>query len=151
MPANPDYVDLFRAFNAADARYLVVGGYAVIFHTEPRYTKDIDIWVEPTAENAPRVYRALAEFGAPLEGLSTRDLTDPLLVYQIGIEPNRVDVIMGVPGLDFEPAYLRAVRTTYGGEAIRIVSLADLITAKRAAGRLQDLLDVERLTEKQKG
>ena len=123
MGSNPDFRDLFCELNAADARYLIVGAYAVIYHTEPRYTKDIDIWVEPTVGNAARVHAALSRFGAPVDTLSVDDLTDPHLIYQVGIEPNRIDILMA----------------------------DDLITAKRAAGRLQDQLDLKRLEEKKSG
>jgi hypothetical protein len=136
--------------NAADVRFLVVGGYAVIFYTEPRYTKDIDIWVEPSEDNSRRVYEALAAFGAPLEGVSADDFRDAHLVYQIGVEPNRIDVLMGIGGVDFGGAYGRSTATTYGGQPIRVISLDDLIAGKRAVGRLQDQLDVERLTEKKR-
>lgn len=150
MGANPDFVDLFKAFNAADVRYVLVGGYAVIFHTEPRYTKDIDVWIDPTRENAARAFRALAEFGAPLDGITIADLSDPHMIYQVGMEPNRIDIIMGVPGLEFAAAHARSVASSYGGQPIRVLALEDLVKAKRAAGRSQDLLDLERLGEKQR-
>jgi hypothetical protein len=145
MAVNPDFRELFSALNAAEARYLVVGAYAVIHYTDPRYTKDLDIWIEPRPENAACVLKALAAFGAPVAGLSTTNLCDPDMVLQIGIEPNRVDVLMGIEGLEFSAAWKRAERATYGGEPIRIVGLDDLLAAKRAAGRAQDRLDVERL------
>jgi len=145
MSVNTDFADLFRTLNGADARYLVVGAYAVIFHAEPRYTKDIDLWVEPTRENAERVFRALAEFGAPLEGVGVESFQDHELVYQIGIEPNRIDILMGIGGLDFTAAWERAVLSRYGEQPIRVLALDDLILAKRASGRPQDLLDLERL------
>jgi hypothetical protein len=148
MGANSDFVELFRTFNTAEVRFLVVGGYAVIFHTEPRYTKEIDIWIDPTPENAGRAYRALADFGAPLDGVTTADLTDQRMIYQIGVEPNRIDIIMGVPGIDFGPAFERSVATSYGGQPIRVLALDDLVTAKKAAGRARDLLDVESLEQK---
>ena len=148
MGANSDYLDLFRELNEGSVRFLVVGGYAVIFHTEPRYTKDVDVWVEPSAENANRVFAALQAFGAPLEGVRPQDFTDTHLIYQIGVEPNRIDVIMGVPGLDFAPAYERANRASYGSQPIRVLSLDDLVSSKKAAARPQDLVDVERLEEK---
>lgn len=146
MPANPDFADLFRTFNASEVRYLVVGAYAVAYHGHPRYTKDLDIWVEPTAQNASRVYQSLAEFGAPMVGVTPADFMDPHLVYQIGIEPNRIDVLMGLGDLPFDACFQRASPSTYAGYAIRILSLDDLISAKRSCGRPQDLLDVERLS-----
>ena len=96
---NRDFRDLFSAFNDADVRYLVVGAYAVIHYTEPRYTKDLDIWVEPSQDNAVRVYRSLASFGAPMDNLGVDDLSNPDVVFQIGIEPNRIDTLMGLGDL----------------------------------------------------
>ena len=142
---NPDFKELLSAFNAADARSLIVGAYAVIHYSEPRYTKDLDIWIEPTAENAARVMRALAEFGAPLEGLRVEDLCDREMVYQIGIEPNRIDILMGISGLEFAEVWPRAEATNYGSIPVRLLSLDDLIAAKRAAARPQDLLDLKKL------
>jgi len=124
----------------------VVGAYAVAFHGHPRYTKDLDVWVDPDEGNALRVFRALAEFGAPLEGVTVSDFSKPGLVYQIGIEPNRVDILMGLGGLDFDACYQRAAVSSFSGVPIRVLSLDDLVMAKKNAGRPQDLLDVQRLT-----
>jgi hypothetical protein len=145
MPVNSDFRDLFSTLRAAEARYLVVGAYAVVHHTEPRYTKDLDIWTEPTLENAERVLRALARFGAPVAELRAIDLCDPETVYQIGIEPNRIDLLTALPALEFGAAWERGVPTTYGGVEIRVLGLEDLILTKRTLARPQDLLDVERL------
>jgi hypothetical protein len=145
MAVNPDFRDLFSALNAAEARFLVVGAYAVIHHTDPRYTKDLDVWVEPEPGNAARVFEALATFGAPLAELTLADLCNPEMVFQIGIEPNRIDILMGLEGVSFFAAWEGSASSTYGGEPIRILGIQDLLVAKRAAGRPQDLLDVERL------
>ncbi len=147
MPVNPDFRDLFRTLNEEKAEFLVAGAHAVIYHTEPRYTKDLDIWVNPTPENARRVYRALARFGAPLQGISEADFCDPDLVYQVGVAPNRIDVLMGVSGVDFPSAWADRVASTYGGIPILIMGKSTLIAAKGAAGRPQDLLDLERLQQ----
>jgi hypothetical protein len=92
-----DYKDLLRSLNAAGVRYLVVGGYAVMIYTEPSFTKDLDIWTDPTLENAQALFRALSEFGAPLKGISPRDFTEPEIFYQMGVEPVRVDVLTSLP------------------------------------------------------
>src|SRR5687767_1903586 len=115
MSVNSDFRDLLRELNAADARYLVIGAYAVIFHSEPRFTKDADVWVEPSRENAERVWRALTSFGAPLADLTIEDLGRPGIVYQIGVPPNRIDIVTSIEAVQFSAAWLGRVETTYGG------------------------------------
>jgi hypothetical protein len=146
MDVNRDFSELLSALNDAGAQYLVVGAHAVAYYTEPRYTKDFDLWVAASARNAERVWAALAQFGAPLKGMQRADFANPDLVYQMGVEPNRVDVLMGIDGVTFATAWRNRVRTSYGGIPIFVLGYADLLRAKRAAGRPQDLLDLERLT-----
>src|SRR5215510_5785228 len=98
---NPDFVDLLRAFNAADVRFLVVGAYALALHGRPRATGDLDVWIEATPENAPRVMGALAAFGAPLAQLSVDDFAREGIVYQLGVEPRRIDILTKLTGLSF--------------------------------------------------
>jgi hypothetical protein len=125
--------------------FLVVGGYAVIRYTEPRYTKDLDLWIEPTPENADRCFRALAAFGAPLAGLGPLDFTQQGYVYQMGVPPMRVDVLMSLGGLAFTGAFDRRIVIEFDGLHIPVLSKEDLIASKLAAGRPQDLIDVELL------
>ena len=99
MKPNSDFKELLNLFNQQQVRYLVVGGYAVIYHTEPRYTKDLDLWISVEADNAARVYRALQQFGALLVGITEQDFQVPGVVYQMGRPPARVDIIMGLKGL----------------------------------------------------
>lgn len=146
MELNSDLTELLKSLNAARVRYIVVGAHAVVHYTEPRYTKDLDLWVEPSAENARRVYGVLAAFGAPLQGISESDFANPDLVYQVGIEPNRVDFMMGLEAVRFETAWRNKVATALGSVRINILSRQDLIRNKRATGRPQDMLDVHRLT-----
>lgn len=150
---NSDFKDLLKALNEAKARYLVVGGYAVIKHTEPRYTKDLDVWVSPDTENAKKVYSALENFGAPLEGVTISDFTDTSIVYHMGRAPARIDVLMSLKGLDFEGSWAKRVEAAFGDVTTQFLSARDLITNKRLVGRAQDLMDVESLllAEKQKG
>jgi uncharacterized nucleotidyltransferase DUF6036 len=145
MPVNPDFRDLFAALRDADARHLVVGSLAVTYHASPRYSKDIDLWVDPAPENARRVWAALERFGAPLDQLTVQDLSAPETVFQIGVEPNRIDLLTSIAGLSFEAAWQHRVESTYAGIPIYLIGLDDLITAKRSAGRPQDLLDIELL------
>lgn len=151
VPANPDFRDLFSIFNDEGVEYLVAGAHAVIYFSEPRYTKDLDVWVNPDQGNAERVYRALSRFGAPLQGISVEDFTEKDLVYQIGIEPNRIDVLMGVKGVDFQAAWETREDSTYDGVPIHIMGKDSLVKAKEAAGRPQDLLDLEKLRQQERG
>ncbi len=145
MALNSDFKELLSILNEAQAKYLVVGGYAVIEHTEPRYTKDLDIWISLERDNAERVYAALKQFGAPLTDITVDDFTDPNTVYHMGRPPARVDVLMGLAGLDFESAWGRRVEGSYGEVTTQFLSIEDLIINKRAVGRPQDLMDVENL------
>ncbi len=144
---NRDFRDLLAAFAARDARCLVVGGYAVTFHSRPRFTKDLDIWVDATPTNAMRVVAALLSFGAPLaaQGVDAKDFERPGVVYQMGVPPNRIDVLTAVDGLEFDACWLRRATSTYGDVAVAYLGREDLIVNKRKVGRPQDLLDVRAL------
>ena len=143
MPVNPDFRDLFAALNAAGARYLLVGGYAVAFHARPRFTKDLDIWAEPDPANAARVYEALRRFGAPLQELATSDLEQPGTVFQIGVPPNRIDIVTAIDGVGFSEAWPDRAETKYGDEIVPVIGRRHLIQNKRATSRPQDQLDLE--------
>jgi hypothetical protein len=133
---------------------LIVGGYAVAAHGRPRATKDLDVWVEASPENAPRVMQALRAFGAPLHGLTERDLETPEVGLQIGVPPQRIDVLTRVSGISFEDAWPNRVAVAVAPDLrLPFVGLADLLRNKRAAGRPQDVADVaalERLGRKRK-
>lgn len=145
MPASLHFKELLRKLNEHQVKYLIVGAYAVMNYTEPRYTKDLDVWVEPTRENAERVFQALADFGAPMSEVTVEDFANPDLIFQIGIAPHRIDVIMGVKGLNFVEAWPRRVETEFEDETINLVCKADLMVSKQAAGRPQDLIDLDQL------
>lgn len=145
MLVNSDFRDLLKILNDCGVRYLVAGGYAVMYYTEPRFTKDIDIWVEPTPDNAEKVWQALAEFGAPLAQVSLTDFCNKDLIYQIGVAPNRIDIMMDIPGVNFEAAWENKSESQYGDVPIFILGLDELIKAKQQAGRDQDLLDLKNL------
>jgi hypothetical protein len=150
MSQNSDFKELLSLLNEAQVRYLVVGGYAVIEHTEPRYTKDLDIWISSDKENAERTYAALKAFGAPLTNITVADFTNPELVYHMGNPPVRVDVLMGLKGLEFEVSWKNRIASTYGDVPTQFLSPQDLIVNKRLVGRSQDLVDVESLLLAQK-
>lgn len=142
---NQDFLDLLRAFAAADVRYLLVGAYALAVHGRPRATGDLDVWVDATPENAPRVMRALASFGAPLADVSEEDFAQQGVVYQIGLPPARIDVLTQLTGLSFADAWTRRVRRPFGNVEADFIGLPDFITNKRAVGRTKDLADIEGL------
>ena len=145
MLSNHDLTDLLRSMVRCEVRFLVAGGYAVMKYTEPRYTKDLDLWIATDITNARAVYSALESFGAPLLDLTPDDFAAPGHYYKMGKAPNRVDIMMSIPGVEFEDAWSRRVHVSLGDLVVPFMSLDDLILAKEAAGRPQDLLDAERL------
>ena len=145
MAINPDFRYLFAALNAAGAEYLLVGGYAVAVHAQPRFTKDMAVYVRPSAQNAARVLAALQAFGAPLGDLTAADLEHAGTVFQIGIAPNRIDVIDQISGVSFDECWAGRMSTTYAGQAVLVIGRAELLKNKLASARLQDLLDAEML------
>ena len=145
MFVNSDFSDLLRLFNAGRVRYLVIGGFAVIQYAEPRFTADLELWVGTDPGNAGAVCGALREFGAPLSGLTAGDFAEEGYFYQMGVPPVRVDVLMGIPGIGFEEAWARRVEIDFDGLPVPFISRKDLITAKRASGRPQDMIDVQSL------
>jgi len=145
MFVNSDFSDLLRHFNVGGVRYLVVGGYAVVQYAEPRYTKDLDLWISTDPLNARAVYQALRAFGAPLFGLTERDFMQEGTFYQMGVPPLRIDVLMGIPGVEFESAWQRRVEVRFDDLVVPFISRPDLIKAKLASGRPQDLIDVDLL------
>jgi predicted nucleotidyltransferase len=142
---NSDFSDLLRALNDANAKYLIVGGIALAFHDRPRFTKDLDLFIDRSPENAARVYRALAHFGAPLHTLTVEDLQSPELVYQIGVDPVRVDILTDIDGVAFSDAWDHRLSESYGDIPVNVIALDDLIKNKLATGRSQDIADIERL------
>ena len=138
---NPDYRDMVECLLNEGVDFMLVGGYAVALHGWPRTTFDIDFWIMADPWNAKAVMRAITSFGAPLMGLTESDFHRPGMVFQIGTEPQRIDIISAVDGLDYADAALRAVRMNVDGLEIKVLSLADLIVNKRASGRPKDIAD----------
>jgi len=141
----PDFVDLLRAFAAADVRYLVVGAYALGLHGRPRATGDLDVWVDATPENAARVMRALAAFGAPLDTVTADDFSREGITFQIGLPPLRIDILTRLTGLSFTEAWPERVRGPLGDIEADFIGREAFIRNKRATGRLKDLADIEGL------
>jgi hypothetical protein len=142
---NPDFVDLLRAFIAADVRFLIVGAYALAHHGRPRATGDLDVWVDATVENAPRVMRALAAFGAPLSDIAERDFARRGVVFQIGVPPGRIDILTELTGITFAEAWPDREAGQFGDVSVDYLGRAAFIRNKRATGRARDLGDIENL------
>lgn len=145
MRLSSDFEDLFRVFNARRIKYLVVGAHAVMYYTEPRFTKDMDIWVPPDLNDEDRVFQALREFGAPLTGVAPRDFADHGTIFQIGVPPVRIDIMMRIAGVDPVAAWKNRTASRYGRVRINVLGLRHLVRAKRESGRPQDKLDLTRL------
>jgi predicted nucleotidyltransferase len=144
-----DQKELIEKFNEHGVKYLVIGGHAVGIHSEPRGTKDLDLFIKTDPENSLAVFRALAEFGAPIAGMTPEDFNDkPTSVFQMGVPPARIDILQGIEGVDFDQAWPKRVDEVLAGQVLaHIISRDDLITNKLAVGRLQDLADVEKIRE----
>ena len=145
---NSDYRDLLAVFNALSVEYLVVGAHALAAHGHVRATRDLDVWVRPSPENASRVMAAIRQFGAPLHDLTEADLSQAGLIFQIGVEPLRIDIITAIDGVEFEEAWGERLISEIADQRVAVLSKAHLIRNKRAAGRSQDLADVERLEDR---
>jgi hypothetical protein len=139
---NPDFVDLLRAFVAADVRFLVVGAYALAVHGRPRATGDLDIWVDPTTDNARRVMQALRAFGAPLAEISEDDFSRAGVTYQIGVAPGRIGLLTDLTGLTFEDAWPGRIRSAFGDIDVDVIGRQAFVRNKRATGRAKDLGDI---------
>jgi len=138
---NSDFKDLLQLLSEKNAEYLIIGGYAVIHYAEPRYTKELDVLTGTDVGNAGKVFEALKEFGAPVGDVTPEELCTPEIFFQVGVPPNRIDMIATVPGVDFESAYARRGAMLIGEMLVPVISRADLIQAKLMAGRPQDLVD----------
>ena len=142
---NPHFVEILRAFRDEGVEHLVIGAHALAVHGHVRATLDIDLWVRPTRDNALRTWRALEQFRAPLSKMRLDDFAEPEVLYQIGVPPSRIDIMTSVTGLDFDTAWPNRVMATFGDVEAPVLGLDDMRTAKRAAGRLKDLADLEEL------
>ncbi len=145
MLTSPDFKNLLSLLEKNKVRYLVVGGYAVMKYSEPRYTKDLDLLIATDSKNAELIFRVLKEFGAPLKGLTAEDFTEEEYFYQMGKPPFRLDIMMSIPGIKFELAWKNRVKIILDDLSIPFISKQDLIIAKKASGRPQDLIDAASL------
>jgi len=145
MLTSPDFKELLSLLAKHEVRYLVVGGYAVMKYTEPRFTKDLDLWIATDEDNSEAVFQALKEFGAPLKNLSPLDFAQEGYFYQMGKAPLRVDIMMSLAGVTFEAAWANRETAHVGELSVPFISKRDLIQAKEAGGRDQDRIDVKKL------
>ncbi len=150
MELNLDYKEILNILKKYKVKYLIVGAYAVSFYTEPRFTKDLDIWIEPSIKNAQRLFSSLKEFGAPLKNITVSDFTKRDIIYQIGVVPIRIDIITRLPGVKFDKAWKSKKSTKYGDTLINIIGVEELIKSKKRIGRLQDKLDIKKFIQYKK-
>lgn len=144
---NRDFREFIALLNSNKVKYLVIGGYAIAFHGHPRYTKDLDIWLELSAENAANTMKVLAAFGFAGLGISDDDLLTNGVVVQLGYPPNRIDLINSPDGIDFAECYPARTEIEIDGLTISVIDLENLKKNKKASGRLQDLADLEKLSD----
>jgi predicted nucleotidyltransferase len=140
-----DLRELLKCFLSHDVRFLIIGGHAVSYHGYPRFTKDLDLWIDRSEDNAVRVVEALRDFGFDFEGLSPEMFTQESRMTQMGREPNRVDLLHTIKGVEFSECYPRSQRAIIDGSPIPIISKPDLILNKLATARPQDLADADQL------
>jgi hypothetical protein len=138
---------MLSALNDSSADYLVIGAHAIATYATPRATGDFDIWIRPTKENAERVWIALSNFGAPRSRLTIQDLHTLDNIYQIGVAPNRIDILTSITGVEFDEAWSHRTESQIDGIAVRVIGREELLKNKRATGRPKDLADVAWLEE----
>lgn len=145
MLINQDFKEFLQSLNANKVEYLIIGGYAVAFHGHPRYTKDIDIWINPTNPNINNLLQALKDFGFASLELKIDDFLDPDQIIQLGYPPNRIDLLTNLAGVDFETCYRNKIEVSMAGISVTFIDLENLKKNKKATGRHQDLADLENL------
>lgn len=145
MVLNKDFREFIASLNENNVRYLIVGGYAVGFHGYPRYTKDLDVWIEISNENAENVVKALNQFGFSSSGFSAEDFINPDEFTQLGYPPNRIDIITSCEGVDFSSCYVTKMQIEIDGLKVDFIDYENLLKNKQTVGRPQDLADVSNL------
>lgn len=145
MRVEKDFKEFIALLNKNRVRYLIVGGFAYSFYAEPRFTKDIDIFIESSKENAEKILKSIKNFGFTDITLTYKDFLEPDQIIQLGIAPLRIDIITSIRGVDFQSAWKNRVIGRYGDIETYFISKADLIKNKQASGRKQDLADIEKL------
>jgi hypothetical protein len=152
LKLDSNFCDLLSAFRACSVRYLIIGGWAVSIHAQPRATQDMDIFVSPDQGNMEAVYEALIRFGAPLKNMDRSQFLEPGTFFRIGAPPCQVDIFPGIPGVQFDACWANRVEVLLDAEtalSAYVISAEDLIAAKIASGRGQDLADAEAIRRAQ--
>jgi predicted nucleotidyltransferase len=150
-PMEQNLKELLFALNKHSVKYVIIGGYAVFVHAQPRMTKDLDVFIESSPTNALAIYKALAEFGAPLAEFTVEDFHTPTVCARFGNPPYCFDILQQIAGIDFATVYKNSEQLLIDGDLpARYISAADLITNRLASGRLQDLADVEAIRHRQR-
>ena len=147
MELNQDFKEFIELLNEHKVEYLVVGGYAVGYHGHPRYTGDIDFWIAISKENAQKVVNVLRDFGIGVLALQAEDLIKEDTIIQLGYEPNRIDILTSVSGLNFEECYFQRIKAAFDDITVNFIDLRNLRKNKAASGRAKDLGDLENLPQ----
>ena len=145
MILNQDFKEFLQSLNEHNVRYLIIGGYAVAFHGYPRYTKDLDVWLQLDQDNAAAVIKALDTFGFGSLGLTAQDFLEPDQVVQLGYPPSRIDLLTTLEGVDFESCYAARIEVVLDEITANFIDLENLKRNKQATGRPQDLADLANL------
>lgn len=146
MALTQDFKEFIALLNGNNVRYLIVGGYAVAFHGHPRYTKDLDIWIDPAVENIEKLLETLKQFGFGSLGLKAEDFEDPEDMIQLGLPPNRIDLFTGLKGITFDSCYETKVGIEINETIAYVIDLHNLKQNKKATGRPQDIADLSNLS-----
>jgi hypothetical protein len=140
-----DYEEFLALLNKHKVRYCIIGAFALAFHTRPRYTKDLDILVEASTDNAKKILKVLDEFGFGSLNLTVEDLTAGGNIIQLGYEPVRIDIMTSIKGLDFSKVWRSCLSGPYGRQTVNYIDRQNLIKSKRLSDRIQDKADLELL------
>ena len=145
MRVEKDFEEFLKSLNVHKVRYLIVGAYAVTFYSAPRNTGDLDIFIENSKTNAIKILKALENFGFESLGITTEELMRQDMIIQLGIEPNRIDLITSISGVNFQEAYKSKMKGSFGSQQVNFISFDKLVKNKSATGRVKDMADVELL------
>jgi len=150
MTLDPDFEDFIQFLNQYEVDYMIVGGYAMAFHGNPRYTGDLDIWIDISESNAEKILLVIQAFGFSSLGFKKEDFLKENLINQIGYPPLRIDILTNIDGIDFKEAYTQKQVIEIEDLKANYIGLRDLIQNKKTSGREKDIIDVKTLQKKQK-